>query len=579
MSMAQQLAQDDSWRDFFDWSIHQEPLVDYQLHKSKLSYRHFLEFDHGFTLAPFHEKIVKYLEDQAIKHLMLIMPREHGKSTLCAEDFVIHHMVFNPGAYVLIFSNTLEQAKKRARAIQKRLDRRLGWKTYRCMGQPTKDRWGVEAFELTNGSRCEVYGVGGQIAGAKEGEMRPTLIILDDIVPTGKTTMTDATVENWFFETLINLPGPHARVILVGTPYRRTDIIATLRSWKGIEFGDTVFHAFKVLHYEAFLGKDFNAIYEDDTETLWPAQWPLDRFREKFSMMRGDRLYFARQYLCRIIEDSSMLHPSKLVKPCIDENVRLIPHRPNIEEDGIEYEGIVSGVDIAHSQSESADFFVVFILGVTNTGRMHLLWIERHSGLFFKQQKALLEHLNKRFRFDLMAIEENSYQVVLAEETEDYTEIPVHRYLTKKTNKQDDLIGLQVVRTHQENRRIKYPSKLGTYTQCTFDEKINEKGNPVTIVHPTGGLPVSKTIEVFYDEMEGYIREEGEWTCIYEHNDTVLAQWFAVLAAHKSQKVMRIIGDMSEFFKPTGSAQTEEESELQFDQLSINDDFQDDLDF
>ena len=41
-----------------------------------------------------------------------------------------------------------------------------------------------------------------------------------------------------------------------------------------------------------------------------------------------------------------------------------------------------------------------------------------------------------------MGIEENGYQVVLAQETEDYTDIPVHRHKTMNTNKQDDLIGL-----------------------------------------------------------------------------------------------------------------------------------------
>ncbi len=531
------------WIDYFQGDYYKLPKVRNHLHKSQQDFRHLLVHDRGYELADFHEEMVAALKDPTKPYLLLEVPREHGKSSIM-ELFIAHHLAFHPYAYVMVFSNTEDQSKKRSAAIKKFFER---YEPYKALRQPTKYMWGAEAFQLQNGARAEFHGVGSSVAGSKYLDQRPTLVVLDDVVPeTGRATITDKVVKQWFFETLLNLPDESAKIIIVGTPYRRTDLIYAIKNFQRLKIGGLDVEAFTVMHYEVFLGKDFNALFDDSTKTLWEKQWSLDRLRTKLALMGGNRLAFTRQYLCRTLEDKSLLYPSTAVDPRKDPDLVFYPHRPNKEEDGIEYRSIVAGVDIAISEREQADYFVVCIYGITKRGRMHLIWIERHHGINFLEQVGIILHLNKRYQFDAMGIESNGYQVVLAQVTDAFSGMRVQEFVTG-SNKQDEIIGLQIVKAHLENNRIRYPCKEGQqFTQCTFDERINVDGDPVIVVYPTGGELLENNLEILFDEMSGWVREEEKWISTTEHDDTTLAQWFAISMAGKSEPVMKLLGDLSE---------------------------------
>ena len=191
-----------TYREHFKIGPTVHPKIRQQLHKSARSFREFLVRDREFILAPFHEEIVSVLDDHSIKLIGIRAPRESGKSTLAAESLAAHHLIFYPGSYVVIFSNSATQAKKRGRAIKNLIKKHS---VYTHLGQTGISLWGEEFFELKNSSRCEVYGVGAAVAGIKHLELRVSLIILDDVIlPLAKSTLSDSGLELWFDESILS---------------------------------------------------------------------------------------------------------------------------------------------------------------------------------------------------------------------------------------------------------------------------------------------------------------------------------------------------------------------------------------
>ncbi|MEK7112287.1 MAG: terminase family protein, partial [Patescibacteria group bacterium] len=260
----------DPWYSFFPNAATRDPKVRFNLHRAFYSFPYFVTYYIKLILADFHEEICAIITNPETKNFLVEMPREHGKSTLICEAYVAWILWREPGCYVLIFSNTEAQAKMRVKSIKRFYEKVF---PFTELKQPSRISWGNEAFELVNGSRCECYGAGSQVAGGKNVARRPKLILCDDIVSTGqRQQISDASIEEWFKETVTNLGEENCQIGVVGTPYRHTDIIAYLKKNP----------AYIKLHFEALLGKDLPALFEEGTQTLWPAHWPLQRLRAHF---------------------------------------------------------------------------------------------------------------------------------------------------------------------------------------------------------------------------------------------------------------------------------------------------------
>lgn len=542
----------DTYHDFFQFGPTLHPKIRQQLHKSARSFREFLVRDRDFILAPFHEEIISVLSDHSIKMVCIRAPRESGKSTLSCESLAAHHLLFYPGSYVVIFSNSATQAKKRGRAIKNLIKKHS---VYTHLSQTGISLWGEEFFELKNSSRCEVYGVGAAVAGIKHLELRPSLIILDDVIlPLAKSTLSDSGLELWFDESILNLGGSYTRIILVGTPYRQTDLLN--RTASNPEF--------KFLSYESLLGKDLNALFNDDTETLWPAHWPIERLRKKYLALQRNDLVFSRQYLCRIVAPDSMLFHPNLIKAAKNEKLVFYPKRPTDQDlvdypevFPIEYEYYVAGVDLSTGLNRNADWVTIQVLGITDKGRIDTIWLERHH-LLYKQLKLLMASLHQRFLFDDVCIEDNVFQVVFSQELEEDTIIPVRRHTTSR-NKMDEQIGLPRVANHMQNQRIRFPCKPDqSYTQSTFTEVIDDHGNRDWIVNHTGGSFIAANQEIMFSELQGWVSDGEKWISVTKNDDTSISFWKAIISAEALGAGIYDLGNFDEYLKKEGEEKEEE---------------------
>lgn len=510
------------WNEYFKQAYHLTPKTQRRLQRSHKSYRYFLEniTVKKYKLAPFQDPIIESLEDFKIKDKLFVVPREHGKSTICCEEFLAWYGSNHPYHYALIFSDTRDQAHKRGKQIKNIIETTPELSSLR---QKTKEDWGTLDFTFKNGFHVEMYGSGSGVAGLKYLDRRPDIIILDDVVPTTPGSVSDIALRNWYEETIGSLGGPDTIFIIIGTPYRSSDLLAKLSA------NDTLFK----IRYEALLGKDIEYLYKDDTPVLWPAHWPLSRLKTHLeNKLQHNKLVFARQFLCRIVSEGTRLYPETMIEYCKDPTLDFVFSR---RTSPYRYKAIVIGNDLARSAEVGADFWVIYVIGITENNRFHQLWLERHKGLRLDQQKALTLHMVERYAANLTVIEGNGYQTVFADDVSLSSRHAILVFTTTAGNKHNELTGLPAVKSHLGNRRMAYPTKESKYTQSTFEDVRNEQGDVSVMVIPEGGALISDNQKALFDEMSGWQwdKEKGKWITVNEHDDTVMAQWFATHAAEK----------------------------------------------
>ncbi len=466
----------------------------FYLTRGIFDFRYFMKKFYGLKVAKFQEIIVSTINDNSIDRIMIQIPREHGKSTLM-ELYVIWYLMRHPKSYVLVFSASADQAKERNVNIRKFVEN-----TYPLSILQHIKKWGEKEFYMNNGSRCLFGGAGKQVAGAKYMDRRPDLIVCDDIVPFDRASLTDSAVESWFLNIISNLGGPKTKIIVVGTPYRQTDILAYLQENKRYN-GERG----KVIVYEGLQGHDIDEIDNPEVEALWPEYWPKERLKDR--LLEIGSLSFARNYLCRHITVGSQLYPPKVIKPCKYLRVPLLYKRSfdKLTGKSIDFHTVVGAADLAISAEVGADFFVIITYGITYEGKYQMLDIERYKGLPYKQQKSKVKAHNERYQYDLFIIESNQYQKVLAQELAEETSIPILAYRTG-SEKKDFERGLPKMRTHMENNRYIFPCQV----------------------------PLTEALSAFFNEMSGVsFNEKGEMIHQTKHNDCVMANWLATIACDK----------------------------------------------
>ena len=500
------------WRPFFgeikDISMQKE--VTLRAH----DFGYYVKKTHGIKAAPFQTTIINAIQDPQYDRYLIEMPRGHGKSTLFAEMFPSWYMSYNPGSYVLLLSSSGTQAAERGENTRDLFDTF----PYSVLKRPSHIGWGTTHFTLLNGSRCVTAGAGAQVLGARKGTERPNLIICDDVVPQDNANMSDAAVETWFFDIISNLGGPDTKIVVIGTPYRMTDLMYKLKRNKRYTGSKG-----KIFHYEALLGRDASELQNPEAKVLWPDWIPLSTLQEKYDEIGA--LAFARNYLCRLISSGSAVFPMKYLEPACHKHIHPVYQR-HFDSEGrpIQFESVIGGVDLAISAETGADYFVIAVLGVTYDNRFQLLWLERHQGLPYTEQKKMLYDLNQRYWFDLVISEAVAYQKVFTQDVATESTIPILPYYTGR-EKHDLEKGIPRIRTHLEHGKYIFPF----------------------------ASPVPDNMIVLLDEMQGWsFNKESKVVSNTEHDDTTLALWLATIGAERSGALLQLVttddeNDLSEY--------------------------------
>ena len=204
--------------------------------------------------------------------VLITVPPNHAKSTVITMNYVLHRIIKDPDASVIIVSKTQALAQKMLYGIKSRLthpayaDLQLafapvdGWKA-------SSEQWSASKIYLDSTARTggekdptvEALGFSSQIYGA-----RSSLIVCDDVVTLANANEHGKQMD-WLRQEAATRLGPGGQLLVVGTRVAPVDLYSELRNPEHYADGDV---PWTYLSMPAVLN------YSEDPEN-WRTLWPV----------------------------------------------------------------------------------------------------------------------------------------------------------------------------------------------------------------------------------------------------------------------------------------------------------------
>jgi predicted phage terminase large subunit-like protein len=91
----------------------------------------------------------------------------------------------------------------------------------------------------------------------------------------------------------------------------------------------------------------------------------------------------------------------------------------------IKIKTVTQGIDLAISKKDTADFFCIITIGVSQTGDVFILDIFRQQGISFREQVNTIIKKAEEFRPEKIGLEVNGFQVIMEQELNALTLLPI----------------------------------------------------------------------------------------------------------------------------------------------------------
>lgn len=336
----------------------------------------------------------------------LAAPRGHGKSTAITHCYTLASVLFKERRYVIIVSDTYEQAVLFLQDIKKEL-----------MGnEELVALFGVEHFEkdaendiivrLKGGHRFRIVAKGAEqkMRGLKWDNARPDLIICDDL-ENDEIVLNQERREKfrkWFDNALLPCRSDRGIVRIVGTILHLDSLLERLmpKDWdrKAVEKGYVVKEALRSFYnFDKRKRTWFSVRYRAHDATfaniLWPEKWSKERLeaeRQRY-VDAGNPEGYGQEYLNYPIDETYAYFRKQDFLPMSDESGKRSKH-------------YYIGVDLAISETSRSDYSVFIVGGMDDEGRLYIVDLVRER-LDAKGIVDTLFTLNQRYDPDMVAIE------------------------------------------------------------------------------------------------------------------------------------------------------------------------------
>ncbi len=383
------------------------------------------------VLGKAHEEIIKWwCRDKAEDHQMLLLPRDHQKSTLVAYR-VAWEITRNPAITVLYISATSGLAEKQLKFIKDILQHpkyRKYWPNMTHPEEGKREKWTNTEIMVDHPIRKEegirdatvfTAGLTTSITG-----LHCNIAVLDDVVVRENAYTVDGRdkVESQY-SLLASIETTDAKEWVVGTRYHPKDLYGTLVTTQQdvvTEDGDVIDSS---LVYEVYQ-REVEDMGDGSGQYLWPRQQRGDGrwfgFNAKILALKRakylDRTQFHAQYYN---------NPNDPGEEAIEsENFQYYNKEFIKKRDGVwEYNGkrlaIFAAIDFAFSLRRTADYTVLVVIGVDGDGNIYILDIKRKRTNKTSEYYRLVYEAHMKWGFKKMRAEVTAAQSVIAERIRD----------------------------------------------------------------------------------------------------------------------------------------------------------------
>ena len=178
-------------------------------------------------------------------------PRGHAKSTNLTFKGSLHAAVYRYKRYIIILSDTSDQANGFLSAIKDELEDNGAIRE--DFGDLTGGVWRENVIITSQGVRIDAIGAGQKIRGRKHKNWRPDLMVLDDIEndENVRTVEQRKKLENWFYKAVSKAGDTYTDIVYIGTLLHYDSLLA------------------KVLKNPAYRSVKYKAVQSFSTSPLW----------------------------------------------------------------------------------------------------------------------------------------------------------------------------------------------------------------------------------------------------------------------------------------------------------------------
>ena len=256
------------------------------------------------------------------------------------------------------------------------------------------ERWTVQKNIFANRQRQTSSASTEQsIRGLRHNQHRPDLIICDDVedMASVKTYENRQKTYNWFTGEVVPAGDRTTRIIVVGNLLHEDSLVMHLK--RDIDEGqrDGIYKAYPLINEKGLI--------------LWPGKYPTQAIVDEEEKKSGNKFAWQREYLLRIIPDEDQVIYQEWLQYYDD-----IPARKSA------YQGIFTGVDLAISQRDTADYTAIISAIFYNDGKDAFIYIlpnivNRRMNFpeTIKQIKEI-DNANKAIHSSYLLIEDVGYQ-------------------------------------------------------------------------------------------------------------------------------------------------------------------------
>jgi predicted phage terminase large subunit-like protein len=357
-----------------------------------------------YQTATFQKEMFAITEDKNIKLAVIVAFRGSGKSTIMTLSYPLWAILGEQQKkFVLILSQTQRQARQHLINLRRELESN---ELLRSDLGPFKeeDEWGSLSLVIPKyNARIMAASTEQSVRGLRHGAHRPDLILCDDIedLESVKTKEGRDKTHQWLTGDVVPSGDQETRVIVVGNLLHEDSVLMRLKDGIEQKLLDGVFKSYPLLNSSGVVA--------------WIGKYPNNETIQALQRTIGNEISWHREYLLHIISNSDrVVHP---------EWIHTYKHEDELPTDD-KLVAIYVGVDLASSQSTSADFTSMVTLKIYHVGEKKKAYVMPHpfnARIEFPDQvkeiKALRESLRGQM-YPKIHIEKVSYQAVLGQQLE-----------------------------------------------------------------------------------------------------------------------------------------------------------------
>ncbi len=304
--------------------------------------------------ADFQREIFAFTEKKQIELCVIAGFRESAKTSICTISFPIWAILSGQAHFVVIASQTRQQSRTHLANIRRILEDNPLLKNDFGPFEEESDEWGAYAITSKKyDARIIAVSTDQAVRGALYKHYRPDLIICDDIEDLNSTRTRESRnkIYNWFVSEIVPLGSKRTRIFVLGNFLHELSLVCKLMEQIESKERDGVCRKYSLI--------------DENGRCLWPGMYPTPQDLEKKRRKVGDEVAWNREYLLKLIT----IDGDRVIQP---DWIQFHDGAPSPKLEGV---STFAAVDLAISESESADYTAVVSARVTGYGKNFRIYI------------------------------------------------------------------------------------------------------------------------------------------------------------------------------------------------------------